>query len=61
VNDRGPLLEVNLFDVAPDLYGRKLRVQFIDFIRPEMKFSGLDELKAQIARDAEVAREKLSG
>ncbi|UUX51900.1 bifunctional riboflavin kinase/FAD synthetase [Nisaea acidiphila] len=60
VNDRGPLLEVNLFDVAPDLYGRKLRVQFIDFIRPEMKFSGLDELKAQIARDVEVAREKLS-
>lgn len=61
VNDRGPLLEVNLFDAAPELYGRKLRVQFIDFIRPEMKFSGLDELKAQIARDAEVAREKLSG
>lgn len=61
VNDRGPLLEVNLFDVAPDLYGRRLRVQFIDFIRPEMKFSGLDELKAQIARDAEAARQKLSG
>jgi len=27
-------------------------VQFIDFIRPERKFSGLDELKAQIAEDA---------
>lgn len=61
VNDRGPLLEVNLFDVSPDLYGRKLRVQFIDFIRPEMKFSGLEELKAQIARDADEARRKLSG
>lgn len=60
VNDRGPLLEVNLFDVSPDLYGRKLRVQFIDFIRPEMKFSGLDELKAQIARDADAARQTLS-
>jgi riboflavin kinase / FMN adenylyltransferase len=60
VNDRGPLLEVNLFDASPDLYGRKLRVQFIDFIRPEMKFSGLDELKAQIARDADAARQTLS-
>ncbi|MEQ8332368.1 bifunctional riboflavin kinase/FAD synthetase [Nisaea sp.] len=60
VNDRGPLLEVNLFDVSPDLYGRQLRVQFIDFIRPEMKFSGLDELKAQIARDADAARQTLS-
>ena len=60
VNDRGPLLEVNLFDVSPDLYGRKLRVQFIDFIRPEMKFSGLDELKAQIACDADAARQTLS-
>ncbi len=60
VNDRGPLLEVNLFDVSPELYGRKLRVQFIDFIRPEMKFSGLDELKAQIARDADAARQTLS-
>lgn len=61
VNDRGPLLEVNLFDVAADLYGKRLRVQLIDFIRPEMKFSGLDELKAQIARDAETARGLLAG
>ena len=60
VNDRGPLLEVNLFDVSPDLYDKRLRVQFIDFIRPEMKFSGLDELKAQILRDANAARQTLN-
>jgi riboflavin kinase/FMN adenylyltransferase len=48
--------EVHLFDFAGDLYGKVLRVQLIDFIRPEMKFAGLDALKAQIAADGERAR-----
>lgn len=52
-------LEVHLFDYAGDLYGRALRVQLVDHIRPERKFSGLDELKAQIARDSDAARELL--
>lgn len=55
------LLEVHLFDFSGDLYGRHARVRFIDFIRPEQKFSGLDTLKAQIAADAERAREILAG
>jgi riboflavin kinase/FMN adenylyltransferase len=37
-----------------------LRVALVDFIRPEMKFSGLDQLKAQIAADAAAARTILS-
>jgi riboflavin kinase/FMN adenylyltransferase len=49
-------LEVHLFDFAGDLYGRHLRVAFIDYIRPEQKFAGLDALKAQIAADAAQAR-----
>ena len=48
--------EVHLFDFAGDLYGKTLRVALIDFIRPEMKFAGLDQLKAQIAADAQAAR-----
>lgn len=59
VNDRGVLLEVHLFDRDIDLYGRGLRVRLVDFIRPERKFGGLDELKAQIAADAARAREIL--
>src|SRR5262245_62181634 len=51
-----PRLEAHLFDIDADLYGRHLRVSLIDFIRPERKFSGLDELKAQIAEDAARAR-----
>jgi riboflavin kinase/FMN adenylyltransferase len=53
--------EVHLFDFAGDIYGQSLRVQLIDFIRPEMKFSGLDALKAQIAADGQAARVILAG
>src|SRR6185437_11369607 len=49
-------LEVHLFDFAGDLYGRHLRVAFVDYIRAERKFAGLDALKAQIAADALRAR-----
>ena len=51
--------EVHLFDFAADLYGKTLRVALVDYIRPEMKFAGLDALKAQIAADGEAAREIL--
>jgi len=53
--------EVHLLDFDGDLYGRTLRAQFVDFIRPEMKFAGLDALKAQIAADAAAARRILAG
>ena len=52
--------EVHLFDFAGDLYGKVLRVALVDFIRAEMKFPGLDALKAQIAADGEAARRVLS-
>ena len=48
--------EVHLFDFVGDLYGKTLRVALVDFIRPEMKFSGLDQLKIQIAADGQAAR-----
>ena len=48
--------EVHLFDFVGDLYGTTLRVALVDFIRPEMKFSGLDQLKAQIAADGQAAK-----
>ena len=46
-----PIIEVNLFDFDGDLYGQTLRVSFIDRIRDEEKFSGLDELKMQLEQD----------
>ncbi len=53
-------LEVHLFDFAGDLYGKHLRVALVEHLRPERKFSGLDELKAQIAADAAQARALLA-
>ena len=54
------LLEVHLFDFDGDLYGRQIDIAFVDFIRPERKFAGLDALKAQIAADSEEARRILA-
>lgn len=59
--DREPRLEVHLFDFAGDLYGRRLRVDLVEFLRPEQRFEGLEALKAQIGRDAEAARALLAG
>jgi riboflavin kinase/FMN adenylyltransferase len=55
------LLEVYLFDFSGDLYGRRLRVALTDYIRPERKFNGLDEIKAQLAADCDTARKLLKG
>lgn len=49
--------EVHLFDFEGDLYGARLRVHVLAHLRGERKFGGLDELKAQIARDAAAARQ----
>jgi riboflavin kinase / FMN adenylyltransferase len=50
------LVEVHLLDAAMDLYGLTLRVDLIARLRDERRFNGIDELKAQIARDADAAR-----
>lgn len=49
-------LEVHLFDFAQQVYGQHICVEPVAFIRDEMTFASLDELKAQIAQDALHAR-----
>lgn len=49
-------LEVHILDFNEDLYGRHVHVEFLHKIRDEIKFSGLDALKAQIAHDVIEAR-----
>lgn len=51
-----PLLEVHLLDASPDLYGRKVKVELLHYLRPEAKFDNEAALRAQIARDCEMAR-----
>jgi riboflavin kinase / FMN adenylyltransferase len=55
-----PRLEVHLFDFQSDLYGRRLCVELIEFLRPERKFDGIEALKAQIAVDVEAAKAALA-
>ncbi|NPA72969.1 MAG: bifunctional riboflavin kinase/FAD synthetase [Gammaproteobacteria bacterium] len=52
-----PSIEVHLFNWDKDLYGQHVNVTLAHFIRPEMKFDGLDALKAQIALDAQAAKQ----
>ena len=54
-NTAEPSIETYLFDFDGDLYGDVLRVRFLHRIRDERKFSGIDELKAQIERDTQRA------
>jgi len=51
-----PNLETYLFDFSGDLYGATLSVGFVDFLRPELRFDGVDALVAQMAQDCAEAR-----
>ena len=55
-----PNLETFLFDFSGDLYGQHLSVALVDYLRPELKFSGLDALIAQMNADCRQARDILS-
>jgi riboflavin kinase/FMN adenylyltransferase len=54
-----PLLEAHLFDFDGDLYGRRLRVEFVARLRDEEKFDDLPALVRQMNLDAEQARKLL--
>jgi riboflavin kinase/FMN adenylyltransferase len=53
-------IEAHLLDFSGDLYARPLTLDFIARLRPEMKFSGIDALVAQIQRDIGEARNLMS-
>lgn len=58
-DDDPALAEAHLFDFSGDLYGRRIEVSFEARLRGEQKFSGAAALRAQIARDVEIARQIL--
>lgn len=56
--ERGEVrVEAHLLDFEGDLYGRVVDVGFVERVREEKKFSGVEELRAQITHDVGVARE----
>ncbi len=56
VSGSGITVEPWILDFAGDLYGREIALEFHKFLRPETKFASLEELKAQIQRDAAQTR-----
>lgn len=56
----GRTSEVYVLDFDGDLYGKTLRVHFVAFLRPELKFDGLEALKAQMKKDVEESRKILA-
>jgi riboflavin kinase/FMN adenylyltransferase len=47
------VIEVNIFDFNEDIYGATLRVYLKKYLRPEIKFNGLEALVEQLAKDKE--------
>ena len=54
------LLEPYFFDFDGDLYGQRIEVELISFIRPEQRFDSLDALKAQMDEDCTEALRRLA-
>lgn len=57
---RDPLLETYLFDFDQDIYGKWMEVALVAFLRPELKFDGLDEMIEQMHRDVDTAKAALA-
>ncbi len=60
VDGKKRVIEVNIFDFDRDIYGKKLAIRIEKFLRGEVKFNGLDELKAQLNADRAHAMMALS-
>lgn len=52
-------MEVHLFSFSMDIYGKDVQVQFVDRIRDEISFDGIETLKKQLERDEHTAKEIL--
>jgi riboflavin kinase / FMN adenylyltransferase len=59
-DDGAPRLEVHLFDVSLNLYGKMMDVDFVGYIRSELKFNGVEPLIQQMNQDSLIARKLLA-
>ena len=56
IGDGRLTVEAHLLDGSPDLYGKTVRLAFVQWLRPELKFDSLDGLRAAMADDCAKAR-----
>jgi riboflavin kinase/FMN adenylyltransferase len=59
-SDSEVALEVNLFDFTGDIYTKEITVSFIRYIRRDIRFRSMEELKEQLERDREIVNSVLS-
>lgn len=59
-NGNNITLEVNILDFSGDIYNNEITVAFIHYVRGDVKFGSLDELKEQLARDRETVDKLLT-
>ena len=52
-DEKQPIFEVHIFNFNQDIYGKKIIVELLDFIREEKRFDSIEELKQQIKKDIE--------
>jgi len=60
VEGQDKTIEVHILSFDKEIYGEELEIQFIQFIRPEQKFNGLDQLKEQLGKDREMVSRMLN-
>lgn len=53
------LLEVHIFDFNEQIYGKKIRVELLKYIRSQQKFNNIDKLILQIQKDVRIAKENI--
>jgi riboflavin kinase/FMN adenylyltransferase len=53
VNGMTRNIEVNIFDFSADIYNKELRMEFLHFVREDIKFASLEELVVQLGKDKE--------
>lgn len=61
VGSKKPLLETFVIDFDQNIYGKTIIVELFRFVRSEMKFADLSELRLQIAKDAENVKRIMNG
>ncbi len=61
VSGKGITVESWILEYAGDLYGRRLSLEFHEFLRPERKFSSLEAMREEILRNARQTQEYLKG
>ncbi len=60
VEGKGRSIEVNIFDFSEDIYNQSISIVFVNKLRNEEKFNGLDALKSQLEKDKLLALEAIN-